>query len=209
MTFDLYTQAGNKKGTVTASDAIFAAPVNQELMRLAFIRQQANKRQANAHTKKRGEVRGGGRKPWRQKGTGRARVGSSRNPVWRGGGIVFGPSNERNYTKDMNKKERRAALFSALSQKAADKQVFALDAVKLDEPKTKAMVDMLAKLPESRSLLIVLSEKNPFLEKSVNNLPNVKTILVSYLNIRDVLQYEKIMFMEESLKKAEELYLSN
>ena len=127
MKLDLYTQAGQKKGTAEASDTLFAAKVNDELIRLAVIRQLANGRQASAHVKHRGEVRGGGRKPWRQKGTGRARVGSSRNPIWRSGGVAFGPRNTRNYTLNMPKKARRAALFSCLSQKAADKKIFALD----------------------------------------------------------------------------------
>ncbi len=208
MKFDLYTQSGQKKGTVVASDDIFAAPVNEELVRLAVIRQQAHARQGNATVKKRGEVRGGGKKPWRQKGTGRARCGSSRNPIWRSGGVAFGPTTERNSRLRMNKHERRSALFSALSITATDRKVFALDAFKLDAPKTKAAADMLAKLPAHRSLLVVLSEKNEALEKAANNLPNVKTILVSYLNPYDLLRYEKVMFLEDSLKKAEELYLN-
>ena len=207
MKIDLYQQSGEKKGTVDVSDKIFAAPVNEELMRMALIRQQANARQANAHTKTRAEVRGGGRKPWRQKGTGRARFGSTRNPIWRGGGIVFGPRNVRNYEKQLPKKIRRAALFSCLSQKATENAVFALDKFEVKTPRTKDFLAMFKKLPVERSLLVVMLEKDMNLEKSANNLPNVKIILVDYLNPHDLLKYEKVMFLEPALKKAEELFL--
>ncbi|QQR83424.1 50S ribosomal protein L4 [Candidatus Peregrinibacteria bacterium] len=208
MKIDLYQQSGAKKGTIDVNTSLFSVPVNDELMRLALIRQLANGRQANATVKKRGEVRGGGKKPWRQKGTGRARFGSSRNPIWRGGGIVFGPTNERNYTKQMPKKARRAALFSGLSQKAADNAVFALDKYEVAQPKTKVFADLLKKLPVERSLLIVTAESNEMLEKSANNMPNVKVIAVEYLNLHDLLKYEKVMFLETALKKAEEHFLN-
>ncbi len=207
MKLDLYQQSGEKKGTVDASDKLFAVPVNDELMRLALTRQLANSRQGGAHTKTRGEIKGGGKKPWRQKGTGRARFGSSRNPVWRGGGVAFGPRNVRNYEKLMPKKARRAALFSALSQKAGDMAVFALDKFEVKEPKTKEFTAMLSKLPVERSLLVVISEKDLNLTKSASNLPNVKTILVDYLNLHDLLKYEKVCFLESALKRAEELFL--
>ncbi len=209
MKIDLYTQKGEKKGSTDVADAMFKAPVNDELIRLAVVRQLANRRNgAIAHVKQRGEVRGGGRKPWRQKGTGRARVGSSRNPVWRSGGAVFGPRNTRNYELNMPKKQRRMALFSCLSQKAADKKVFALDAYKADAPKTKDFAALVGKLPEGRSLLVVLDQKDEVLQKSANNLPHVKTILVDYLNPHDLLRFDNVMFLEASLKKAEELFLN-
>lgn len=207
MKLDLYQQSGEKKGTVDANDKIFAAPVNEELMRLALVRQLSNARQANAHVKSRSDVSGGGKKPWRQKGTGRARFGSSRNPIWKGGGVAFGPSNEMNFRKRMPKKARRAALFSALSQKVAGKSLFALDQFDVKAPKTKDFKKMLDKLPVERSLLVVLSEKDENLEKSASNLPNVKAILVDYLNLHDLLKYEKVMFLEPAIKKAEELFL--
>lgn len=207
MKLDLYQQSGEKKGTVDASDKLFAAKVNDELMRLSLIRQLSNARQVIAHTKTKGEVRGGGKKPWRQKGTGRARFGSSRTPIWRGGGVVFGPRNDRNYTKAMPKKARRAALFSGLSQKAAENAVFALDKFEVKIPKTKDFEAMFKKLPVERSLLLVISERDLNLEKSCSNLPNVKTILVDYLNLHDLLKFEKVMFMESALKRAEELFL--
>lgn len=208
MKIDLYQQSGTKKGTVEAPDLMFMAPVNEELMRLSLIRQMANNRSANAHVKTRGEVRGGGKKPWRQKGTGRARFGSTRNPIWRSGGIAFGPRNVRNFSLDMPKKARRAALFSILSQKVTDSQVFALDNFKAEAPKTSEFAAMVAKLPVGRSLLVVMDKKDEVLEKSASNLPNVKTILVDYLNPRDLLTYENVMFMESSIKRAEELFLN-
>ncbi|MBN2307276.1 50S ribosomal protein L4 [Candidatus Peregrinibacteria bacterium] len=207
MKIDLYTQSGVKKGTVEVSDAMFKAEINDELIRQAVLRQMANGRQANAHVKTRADVRGGGKKPWRQKGTGRARFGSSRNPIWRGGGVAFGPRNVRNFAIAMPKKARRLALYSCLSQKTADSKVFALDAYKSDAPKTKDFAAMIKKLPQGRSLLIVLEKKDQLIEKSAGNLPDVKTILVDYLNPHDLLFYDNIMFMEPSLKKAEELFL--
>ncbi len=207
MTIDLYEQSGNKKGEIEVNKKIFAAPLREELMRLAVIRQLANARQVCAHVKKRGDVRGGGKKPWKQKGTGRARFGSSRNPIWRGGGVAFGPSNKRNFKKAMPKKARRAALFSGLSQKASQKSIFALNQFKIKSPKTKEFIKLLEQLPVKKSLLIILNEKDRNLEKSVSNLPNVKAILVNYINLHDLLKYEKIMFMEPALKKAEELFL--
>ena len=207
MKIELYQQSGTKKGDVTISDKMFAIPVNEELMKLSLVRQLANGRQASAHVKHRGEVRGGGKKPWRQKGTGRARFGSTRNPIWRSGGVAFGPRNTRNFTKQMPKKARRAALFSGLSQKASEKSIFALDKFEVKEPKTKDFVEMMGKLPVERSLLVVVAEKDLNLEKSASNLPNVKVLLVDYLNLHDLFKYEKVMFLEPALKKAEELFL--
>lgn len=209
MKIDLYTQTGAKKGTVEASDKMFKAPVNEELIRLAVLRQLDNARQSNAHAKTRGEIRGGGRKPWKQKGTGRARVGSTRSPLWRHGGVIFGPRNNRNYSKDMPAKERRAALFGSLSQKAAGSGIFALDEFKVKAPKTKEFTALMSKLPVKRSLLVVLAERDAALEKSTANLPNVKVILVNYLNIHDIFSHEKVMFMENALKKAEKLFIKS
>jgi len=208
MKIDLYTQEGEKKGTVDVAEAMFNAPVNEGLVHLSVLRQLANARTGTtAHVKTRADVRGGGKKPWKQKGTGRARFGSTRNPVWRGGGVAHGPSNARNYDINMTKKARRGALFSALSQKAKDSEVFALNSYKAKEPKTKDFAGMVAKLPVTRSLLVVLSEKDSVLEKSAHNIPNVKVIQVGYLNPMDLLKYEKIMFLQSALKKAEELFL--
>ena len=209
MKIDLYKQSGEKKGTVDVSDAMFKVPVNEELVRLALVRQMANGRRVVAHTKTRADVRGGGKKPWRQKGTGRARFGSTRNPIWRSGGVAFGPRNDRNFSLNMPKKARRAALFSCLSHKAGENKVFALDSyTRQGGPKTKEFAVLASKLPAGRSLLVVLSEKNEILEKSASNLSNVKVILVDYLNPYDLLSFDNVMFLEASLKRAEELFIS-
>lgn len=208
MKIDLYTTSGEKKGAVEVKEAMFQAPVNNELMRLALVRQQAHIRRSTANTKRRGEIRGGGHKPRPQKGSGHSRQGSTRSPLWPGGGITFGPLTERNYTQRMSKQSRRQALFSALSQKTAEDGVFALEVLKLDKPKTKTFAQLMSKLPVKRSLLVVLSEKNLPLEKSISNIPNAKTILVDYLNVLDLLKYEKVAFLEPSIQKAEELFLN-
>ena len=207
MKLDLYQQSGEKKGTVEASDKLFKASIKEELMRLVLIRQLANARQATACTKTRGEVRGGGHKPMKQKHTGRARQGSSRSPVWPGGGIAFGPRGNRNFTLKITKSAARGALFSALSQKAAAHAVIALDKFDVKVPTAKAFASLVKKLPVERSLLVVMSEKNIGLEKSVRNLKNVKTVLVDYLNLHDLMKYTTVLFMEPALKKAEALFV--
>ena len=205
MKADLYSQTGEKKGQVELKKEFFEVPFNGDLIHQALVRQHANKRVAIAHTKLRGEVRGGGRKPFRQKGTGNARQGSRRMPQLKGGGVVFGPRNDRNFKVDMPKKQRRKALFSALSLKATEGQIMALDKYE-GEIKTKAFVDMVGKLPIDRNVLVVIPEKNETIQKSSNNLPNIKTILVNYLNIADLQKYRNILFLEESLTKMTEVF---
>lgn len=204
----LYNQAGEKKGELSVSDEIFGAKFNPDLIHQALIRQLSNARPGVlAHTKTKAEVRGGGRKPFRQKGTGRARQGSTRNPHWIGGGVAFGPRNVRNFQKEMPKKQRRQALFSALSVKMNEAKVIALDAYK-GEIKTKNLMDCLHRLPIEKDVLIVLSEKDITIQKSANNLPFAKAILVNYLNIADLQKHDHILFMEPSLKKIEEIFLA-
>ena len=206
MKIDLYTQSGEKKGQVEAKDIFFNAPVNEGLIHQALIRQLSNRRVAIAHTKTRAQVRGGGRKPFRQKGTGNARQGTSRSPINRGGGSVFGPKNVRNFEKDMPKKQRRQALFSALSIKAKNNEVIALEKYEAKEVKTKPFVEMVKKLPVTQDLLVVLDTKNEMIQKSSANISNVKTILVNYLNIADLQKYEKVMFLQDALGKMEEVF---
>lgn len=207
MKIDLYQQSGEKKGTIDASDKLFKAAIKEELMRLVLVRQLANARQATASTKTRGEVRGGGHKPIKQKHTGKARQGSTRSPVWPGGGIAFGPRGNRNFTLKIPKSAQRSALFSALSQKAASHEVIALDKFETKTPATKAFASMVKKLPVKRSLLVVMGEKDVGIEKSSKNIPNVKTVLVDYLNLHDLMKYTTVMFMESALKKAETLFV--
>ena len=202
------SQTGEKKGEVEVNDKIFAVKPNEQLIHQALVRQMANSRQASAHTKTRGEVTGSTRKIYRRKGTGGARHGSRYSNIFRGGGRVFGPRNIKNYTKAMPRKQRRLALFSALSICANEEKIIALDAFKTEAPKTKIAATMIEKLPLETALLVT-GERNEALEKSVQNLPNAKVITVNFLNIADLLKYETIVFLEDALKKIDEIYLTS
>ena len=206
---DLYNQSGQKQGTITVSDKIFATKFNKDLVHQALLRQLSNARPGvYAHTKTKAEVRGGGRKPFRQKGTGKARQGSIRNPHWIGGGVAFGPRNNRNFQKDMPKKQRRLALFSALSLKMTENKIMALDKYEAKKINTQSFIKTLQSLPIDKDVLIVLPEKNEIVEKSSRNLPFTKTILVNYINIADLQKYDNILFLgEDSVKKLEEIFL--
>ncbi len=205
----LYNQKGEKTGDVTASDKIFGEKFHKDLIHQALVRQLSNARSGTvAHTKTKGEVRGGGRKPFRQKGTGNARQGSIRNPHYIGGGVAFGPRNVKNYTKDMPKKQRRLALFSALSVKFGENMIFALEDYKVDQPKTKQFVEMLHKLPVDNDVLVVLADKNDTITRSSKNVPFVKTVRVNYLNIADLQKYKHVMFLKDALAKMEQIFLS-
>ncbi|NPA93308.1 MAG: 50S ribosomal protein L4 [Chloroflexi bacterium] len=199
MKVDVYNMEGQKVREVELPASIFEAPIRPDLMHQAYVRQMANARLGTHSTKTRGEVSGGGRKPWRQKGTGRARQGSIRSPQWVGGGKVHTPK-PRKYTLDMPKKMRRAALRSALSVKAAEASIVVVDDLKLDEPKTKAMAQALQQLVgEDTTALILLpespnrSEQYDIVARSANNLPYAKTLVANYLNIRDLLGYDKVV----------------
>ncbi len=207
MKIDLYSQSGEKKGTIEIPKEIFEVPFNENLIHQALIRQLANKRISIAHTKTRGNVRGGGRKPFRQKGTGNARQGTIRSPLLRGGGIIFGPSKKRNFSKDMPKKQRRKALFSALSEKARNNEIIALESYEDEEMKTKKMHELLQKLQIERNVLIIIPGKNTIIQKASNNLPYTKTILTNYINIHDLQKYKKVLFLKESIEKLKEIYL--
>lgn len=205
MKIDLYTQTGEKKGQVELNKEFFEVPFNEDLIHQALIRQQSNARSPIAHTKDRSEKRGGGRKPYRQKGTGYARQGSKRSPQFKGGGVVFGPRNVRNFVKDMPKKQRRKALFSALSVKATNKQIIALEKYE-GEIKTKLFAEMIDKLPVDRNALVVIPKKNEVIQKSAGNLPNVKTITVNYLNIADLQKYQNVIFLKDAIDAMKEVF---
>lgn len=206
MKVDLYSQSGEKKGEVTLNKEIFEVPFNKDLVHQALVYQLANARIVIAHTKSRGEVRGGGAKPFRQKGTGRARQGSTRNVHMKGGCVVFGPRNTRNFKKQMPKKQRRKALFCALSEKARNNEIFALEKFE-GEAKTKPFASLLTKLPIKRDVLIVTPGREKKLELSSRNLPNTKTIHANYLNIKDLQKYDTVLFMKAALEKLEEVFL--
>jgi large subunit ribosomal protein L4 len=183
-------------------DDIFDAPVNVGLMHQAFVRQMANARQGTHKTKTRSEVRGGGRKPWRQKGTGRARQGSIRSPQWRGGATVFGPT-PRSYRQKMPRKMRRQALRSALSVKAADSQLKVLDTLEMNEPRTKQVLDILQSLDVDTTALLLLPGRDEVILRSVRNLPQVRTLVAQYLHVRDLLKFDYIVIPLESLAVIE------
>ena len=194
----LKNMEGQEVGVVDLPDAIFAAEINQAVMHQALVRQMANKRLGSHKTKTRSEVRGGGRKPWRQKGTGRARQGTIRAPHWRGGGVVFGPR-PRSYRKRMPRKMRRLALRSALTVKAQDSQIIVLDRLHMEAPRTRDMAAMLDALDIERSALLLLPDRDENVELSARNLPNVKTLRANYLNIRDLLGYETLIMPQDAL----------
>lgn len=185
-------------------DEIFGIVPNEAVMHQALVRQLANARLASARTKTRGEVRGGGRKPWRQKGTGRARHGSIREPQWRGGGVVFGPQPGRNYRKAMPRKMRRLALRSALSVKARDGELILLDKLELPSPNTKQVFSALSGLTGDSSALILLPEGDTNVEKSVGNLPHAKTLRAQYLNLVDIIGHDYLVMPIAAIKVIED-----
>lgn len=205
---DIYNQKGEKSGSATLNKNVFAVDIDENLVHQALTRQLANKRVAVAHTKGRSDVSGGGKKPFRQKGTGNARQGTIRAPHFIGGGVVFGPKSTRNFKKNMPKKQRRKALFMALTAKANEKMILGLEELKMENPKTKELNELFKKLPLNKKSLVVIPEKNANLELSTRNMPNVKTILVNYLNIHDLLKHDDLIFVGSSLEKLEQVFVN-
>ena len=200
----VYNIEGKEGGTIDLSDAVFGVEVNEHLVHMAVVSQLANKRQGTQKAKTRSEVSGGGRKPWRQKGTGHARQGSTRSPQWTGGGVVFAPK-PRDYSFKMNKKEKRAALCSALSSKVAESQIIVLDEFKLDEIKTKKFVEVMNNLKASKAL-VVLEGENKNVVLSGRNIPTVKVTATNEINTYDVLKYETLVVTKAAVEKLEEVY---
>jgi large subunit ribosomal protein L4 len=199
----VYDRDGKESGTVELPAAVFAAPVNAAVLHQAVLRQQANDRQGTHETKTRGDVSGGGKKPWKQKGTGRARQGSTRAPQWRHGGTVFGP-HSRSYEQKMPRKQRRAALKAALSVKHQEGAVRIVEELALEEPKTRVMADLFDQLDAGTRTLFVIREHDLNLEKSTRNLAGIKTILSGNLNPSDVLIADTIIFTRSALTEVEE-----
>jgi large subunit ribosomal protein L4 len=201
MEADVYNMQGEKVRTVVLPAEIFEAPIKNDLMHQALVRQQANARLGTHQTKTRADVAGGGKKPWAQKGTGRARSGSSRSPVWKGGGGAHTP-HPHGYSLQMPRQMRRAALRSALTVKAQESGIVVLEGMPLPEPKTRFMVQALDKLVGGSSTLILIPVKNEEYEmviRTTNNIPDAKTLMASYLNIRDILSFDKILLPLDSL----------
>ena len=200
----VYNMEGKEVGTMELNDAVFGVEVNDHLVHLAVVRQLANNRQGTQKAKTRSEVSGGGRKPWRQKGTGHARQGSTRAPQWTGGGVVFAPT-PRDYSVKMNKKERRAALKSALTSKVQENKLIVLDELKLDEIKTKAMQNVLNNLNVSKAM-VVLADNDKNVTMSAKNIPDVITALPNTINVYDVLKYNTLILTKASAAAIEEVY---
>ncbi len=203
MEVNVINMQGEEVGTVELPVGIFDAPINVDLMHQAFMRQLANRRTGAHSTKNRSEVRGGGRKPWRQKGTGRARHGSIRSPLWVGGGKVFTPR-PRSYKKDMPQKMRKAALRSAISAKVGQGEMLFMDEFVLEEPKTRLMDEALNRLTGDHSTLVVYSEKDEnyeLLARSIRNLPEAKILLADYLNIRDLLGFDRVVVIQPAIDR--------
>ena len=201
---DLLNMEGNKVGDIELAESVFAVEVNEDVMHEVVVNYLANQRQGTQSTKTRSEVRGGGRKPWKQKGTGRARQGSIRAPQWIKGGIALGPK-PRSYKYTLNKKVRRLALKSALSSKVQENQIIVLDELKLEEIKTKAMAKVLENLKAEKALIVIL-DKDVNVQASARNIPNVKTASVNTINTYDLLKYETLIVTKEAVEKIEEVY---
>ncbi|SET35602.1 50S ribosomal protein L4 [[Clostridium] polysaccharolyticum] len=195
---------GKEVGTLELNDSIFAAPVNEHLVHMAVVLQLANKRQGTQSAKTRSEVSGGGRKPWRQKGTGHARQGSTRSPQWTGGGVVFAPK-PRDYSFKMNKKEKAAAIKSVLTAKVNDNKFIVLDELKMDDFKTKKMVEVLNNLKVNKAL-VVLAEKDEKVLYSAKNIPTVATTLSNSLSVYEMLKYDSLVITKDAVAKIEEVY---
>ena len=200
----VYNMEGKEVGTMELDDAVFGVEIKEHLVHRAVVLQLANNRQGTQKAKTRSEVSGGGRKPWRQKGTGHARQGSTRSPQWTGGGVVFAPK-PRDYSFKMNKKEKRIALLSALSSKVADNKIVVLDAFNLDEVKTKKFAEVMSNLKVDKALVVIEGEnKNVVL--SGRNIPTVKVSATNEINTYDVLKYETLVVTKAAVEKLEEVY---
>ena len=200
----VYNMEGNEVGTMELNDAVFGVEINEHLVHLAVVRQLANNRQGTQKAKTRSEVRGGGRKPWRQKGTGHARQGSTRAPQWTHGGVVFAPV-PRDYSFKLNKKEKRAALKSVLTSRVNESKFIVVDELKLDSIKTKNFVQVLNNLKVEKAL-VVLNDMDTNVIKSASNVPTVKTAQTNELNVFDVLKYDTVVVTKDAVKTIEEVY---
>ena len=200
----VYNMEGKEVGTIELNDAVFGVEINEHLVHMAVVQQLANKRQGTQKAKTRGEVSGGGRKPWRQKGTGHARQGSTRSPQWKGGGVVFAPV-PRDYSFKMNKKEKRAALKSALTSKVQDNKLIVLDELKLDEIKTKKFVAVMNNLKVEKGL-VVIAENDANVVMSARNLADIDTALANMINTYDVMKAKTVVLTKDAVAKIEEVF---
>ncbi|MDI9476403.1 MAG: 50S ribosomal protein L4 [Natronincolaceae bacterium] len=201
----IYNISGDQVGEIELSDNVFGIEVNEYALHEAVKNQLANKRQGTQSTKTRAEVRGGGKKPWRQKGTGRARVGSIRSPIWIGGGVTFAPK-PRDYSYKLPKRVRKLAMKSALTSKVNNDEIIVLDKLNIWAPKTKEMANILKNLGIDKKALIVINGKDEAVIKSARNIPGIKTTSVNTLNVYDILKYDKFIITKDAVQKVEEVY---
>jgi large subunit ribosomal protein L4 len=212
MNVKIYNQKGEEIGKADLPAEVFDVAINPDLVHQAVVTQMANARQVIAHTKDRSERRGGGRKPWRQKGTGRARHGSIRSPIWRKGGVTFGPTKERNFSKKINKKMKRKALLMVLSSKVKDKEMILLDKLEITKAKTKQITEILNNLKTKlkknldKSTLVVLPKTDLKISRAVRNIPRIKTIRADSLNVLDVLNHQYLLVLQDAIKVIKETY---
>jgi large subunit ribosomal protein L4 len=232
MQVSTYTQNGKESGKAELPSEIFDVKMNSDLVHQVVLAQMSNQRQVIAHTKDKSEVRGGGRKPWKQKGTGRARHGSIRSPIWKGGGVTFGPTKDRNFKKKINKKMRRKALFMVLSSKVGDKEMIILDELKIEKPKTKEVVKIIqtpvfaffsdksttdkskvesrkSKVKNQSSILVALSKKDVDITRAAKNIQKVKIVQAKDLNVLDLLNYKYLMMPREGIETIKTTFLKN
>lgn len=200
----VYNMEGNEVGDIELNDAVFNVEVNEHLVHMAVVSQLANNRQGTQNTKTRSEVSGGGKKPWRQKGTGHARQGSTRSPQWTGGGVVFAPK-PRDYSFKLNKKEKKLALKSALTSRVQDNKFIVVDDLKLDEIKTKALASTLNNLKVNKAL-VVIADDNANVALSARNIEDVKTAYTNTINVYDILKYDTVVIDKATVAKLEEVY---
>ena len=201
----VYNMEGKEVGTIDLNDAIFGVEVNEHLVHMAVLQQLADKRQGTQKAKTRSEVSGGGRKPWRQKGTGHARQGSTRSPQWTGGGVVFAPV-PRDYSFKMNKKEKQAALKSALTDKVESGNIVVLDELKFDEIKTKTFAEVMANINVDRKALVVLADNDQNVVLSARNFAQAKTMQANLLNVYDIVNAKTLVLTKDAVSKIEEVY---
>ena len=200
----VYNMEGKEVGTIELNDAVFGVEVNEHLVHMAVVQQLANNRQGTQKAKTRSEVSGGGRKPWRQKGTGHARQGSTRAPQWKGGGVVFAPK-PRDYSFKMNKKEKALAIKSALTTRVQADKIYVLDGISFDEIKTKKMVAVMDNLKLDKAL-VVLDQKDENVILSARNIPTVRTALANAINVYDIVKYDALVITKDAVAQIEEVY---
>jgi len=202
----IYNQDGKENGEMELPESVFGVELVDDLVHQVVVAQMANSRQVLADTKDKGEVRGGGKKPWRQKGTGRARHGSIRSPLWKGGGVTFGPTTDRNFSKRINKKMKMKALFMVLSEKLKDKEIVVVDDLKISKTSTKAMKDIFNNLPIKGKVLLSLDKNNKNILNSVKNIPEVSVIASDSLNVVDLLKNKILVINKRGIEKIGEVY---